>query len=174
MSYYRVQNCLPPFRLKALKDYVCERRADFEHALVTPPLPGFRIAKILYNPDIPRTIAYVIDQHLSLAAIALSVRTIGDRECQITRTPNGGYFRRHVDNGVGCDHRGLSYVLYFGSPIEGGELFLDIPGGGVTIDPCDNSIVVFPSDIPHEVLPVICGDAFTEGRFTVNGWIGKL
>lgn len=39
---------------------------------------------------------------------------------------------------------------------------------------CLNSIVVFPSDVPHEVLPVVCGDAVMAGRFTVNGWIGEI
>ena len=174
MSYYRVENCLPPKRLIALKEYVSTVSNKFKCATVTPPMHDFRLAKILDKPDLPQAIDLIIDKHLELAAIALCVRTDGFRECQITCTPNGGYFRRHIDNSGNLDRRGLAYVLYFGNPVIGGELFLDLPGGGVTIAPCDNSIVVFPAHLPHEVLPVVCGEAFLEGRFTVNGWIGKI
>lgn len=171
--YYRAENVLPPFRLLALSQWAEDNADRFEYAVVTPPLPGFRVAKVLYSPKLPQGIDFILDKHLDLASIALQVCLSGSRECQVTRTPDGGYFRRHTDDCEGLK-RGLAYVLYFGQPVKGGELFLDIPENPVTLEPCVNSIVVFPVSIPHEVLPVEAGKSFRDGRFTVNGWASKL
>ena len=172
-SYYRAENILPSNSLKALKDYVFDAESRFQPAKVTPVVPGFRVASVLFFPVLPTDIELIIQRHIELAAIAMSITLNSKIETQITHTPNGGYFKRHLDNTID-NWRTLSYVLYFGKSIECGELSIDIPGGRVQIAPCDNSIVVFPSNIHHEVLPVVCGDAFIDGRFTVNGWVGGL
>ena len=78
--------------------------------------------------------------------------------------------------------RKLSYVYYFyrdPRPFAGGDLLLyDATDAGrkpraafSRIDPTRNSIVFFPSDCWHEIIPVACGDEPEDGRFTVNGWI---
>ena len=42
------------------------------------------------------------------------------------------------------------------------------------IEPIGNSLVFFPSDYYHEVLPVHAnGDAFGNARFTINGWLHR-
>lgn len=173
MSYYRAENILPLCSLTALKDYVCTASDRFESANVIPYRPGFRMATVLHSPILPEGIASIIEKHIGLAAIALDLPNCSISETQITRTPNGGYFKKHTDNTVNKE-RVLSYVFYFGGPVAGGELCLEFPENPVTIAPCNNSIVVFPSDVPHEVLPVVCGDGFMAARFTVNGWISQL
>lgn len=172
-SYYRAENILPVKSLEALKSYVFSVEDGFQPAKVTPVVPGFRVASVLFFPVIPTDVKLLIQKHVELASIALSVTLSGKVETQITRTPNGGYFKRHIDNTID-NWRTLSYVFYFGESIKSGELSIDVPGSSIQIAPCCNSIVVFRSSVHHEVLPVVCGDAFTEGRFTVNGWVGGL
>ncbi|HEY9301476.1 MAG TPA: 2OG-Fe(II) oxygenase, partial [Phormidium sp.] len=42
------------------------------------------------------------------------------------------------------------------------------------IEPRNNSIVFFPSQCYHEVLPVTCvSQAFADSRFTINGWVRR-
>ncbi len=112
---------------------------------------------------------------------------LGEIERQLTAHGDGDFFEMHLDTGgvvlpEGGGRR-LSYVYYFNEEprgFEGGELRLydqvDEDGERIAADtytvvePKNNSIVFFPSDVPHEVCPVrATGDAGTT-RFTINGW----
>jgi Rps23 Pro-64 3,4-dihydroxylase Tpa1-like proline 4-hydroxylase len=74
----------------------------------------------------------------------------------------------------------LSAVYYFHrmpKAFSGGCLRLHRIGArpgdiGMDVTPIDNSLVVFPSWAPHEVLPVRClSGAFGDSRFAVNCWV---
>jgi Rps23 Pro-64 3,4-dihydroxylase Tpa1-like proline 4-hydroxylase len=110
---------------------------------------------------------------------------LGEIERQLTAHGGGGFFAPHVDTGhpIAASRR-ISCVYYFHvSPrrFTGGELRLYdtwiTPSGSTaagtytTLTPLDNSVVFFPSDAFHEVLPVRCEtDAFGDSRFTVTVW----
>jgi Rps23 Pro-64 3,4-dihydroxylase Tpa1-like proline 4-hydroxylase len=107
---------------------------------------------------------------------------------------DGAHFAAHTDIPIGTDHRDhgarfgkfdrlLSGVYYFHAEpkgFTGGELRLfrfgsdaaAEPGDWMDIPPEQNSLVVFPSWVRHQVLPVHCpSDAFSDSRFAVNCWM---
>jgi Rps23 Pro-64 3,4-dihydroxylase Tpa1-like proline 4-hydroxylase len=107
-------------------------------------------------------------------------------EMQITSSNDGDFFRMHSDDGQGpIASRKLTFVYFFHREpcaFQGGELHLHdgvregdryvSAGSCQTIVPQQNQIVFFPSSLPHEITPVKCPSrAFTDSRFTVNGWL---
>ena len=103
-----------------------------------------------------------------------------DIELQIAAHNDGGFFRRHGDTykGWGID-RVISAVYYFHrqpSVFSGGALRLyPLTGvGEVDIEPVHNRLVVFPSFVQHEVMPVSCPSGqFMDSRFAVNCWFRR-
>ena len=111
----------------------------------------------------------------------LDVRRI---ELKVTVHLHGGFYTVHRDDSPDENFRDrlVSYVCYFHRaprPFAGGDLLLHDAGraGGwpsrafSRIEPLCGSIVFFPSDCLHEIIPVACGAEFGDGRFTVNGWV---
>ena len=131
---------------------------------------------------------------LADVATRLGVQCFDERnvEVTITATLSGGFFTAHQDNGVRPDDpsytRTISYVYYFHrepKAFAGGELLLydtcfDAERAGFSsiafsrIEPVRNTLVLFPSDYFHEILPVH-GDSglLQDARFTVNGWVHR-
>lgn len=109
----------------------------------------------------------------------------GKVERQLTAHGAAGFFVPHVDTGHPIvASRRISCVYYFHPTprrYRGGELRLydtwDTPTGTTgaaswtTVTPEDNSLVLFPSDVFHEVRPVHPeSDAFADSRFAVTIW----
>ena len=105
-------------------------------------------------------------------------------ELKVTVHLNEGFYTVHRDDSPSGNFRDrlVSYVCYFHrapKPFGGGDLLLHDAGraGGnpsrafSRIEPLLGSIVFFPSDCLHEIIPVACGAEFGDGRFTVNGWV---
>jgi Rps23 Pro-64 3,4-dihydroxylase Tpa1-like proline 4-hydroxylase len=110
---------------------------------------------------------------------------------------DGAYYRRHSDVGPRNRHGGdaslpglpgdrvITAVYYFHNEpkgFDGGALRLypisrPAPGEAeryFDIPPEQNSLAVFPSWAPHEVLPVRCpSGSFADSRFAVNCWIRR-
>ena len=93
----------------------------------------------------------------------------------------GEFYAVHTDFDDGDPTpRVINYVYYLHrrpKSFSGGDLLLHdglVSSTFTRIDPLDNSIIVFPSGIPHEVTVVECdpGD-FGAGRFSVNGALCK-
>jgi len=122
----------------------------------------------------------------------LSYRPIEKFECQITSYCDGEYYKPHVDVVDVVDaespapnppvQRLIFYTYYLHSTpkkFTGGALrFLQRDGTSeaehpsCTIEPQNNRIVFFPSNILHEVTPVsMSGDDLEASRLSVNGWI---
>lgn len=102
---------------------------------------------------------------------------------------DGGHFAPHIDTFETFDRvRILSCVYYFAPTprrFSGGILRLHgFPTSSAksgtqlqTLDimPETNSLVIFPSWLRHEVLPVeVPSRAWTDGRFTINCWIHRV
>jgi len=95
--------------------------------------------------------------------------SLKDFEVHLTLYPAGSYYKRHIDQFKGDDHRRLSIILYLNNDWkseEGGQLCLHLPAGPLNIDPVAGRMVCFRSDtIEHEVLPA------TRDRLSITGWV---
>ena len=101
---------------------------------------------------------------------------------QVRTYQAGQFYTAHTDFDDGDPTpREINYVYYLHrqpKSFTGGDLLLHdgvVASTFTRIGPLDNSIVLFPSRIPHEVTLVECdpGD-FGAGRFSVNGALRKL
>lgn len=129
-----------------------------------------------------------------IAAPALSVLQVCEakvkpREFFITAYRDGGQIAEHIDTFNRLERlRILSCVYYFGvTPrrFRGGELRLyglprvpaverRPPSSFVDIEPDTDTLVVFPSWVGHEVMPVsVPSGAWLDSRFTINCWMHR-
>lgn len=111
---------------------------------------------------------------------------VGRIELQVTASSDGDYFRLHRDSSPD-DTREISFVYYFYREprrFSGGELRLyetRLIDGQLTpadhahtFSPRQDTLLLFPSQNDHEVLPVrVPSGEFSDSRFTVNGWIHR-
>lgn len=119
-----------------------------------------------------------------IAALRVTSFETSDVELELVAHNDGAHFTLHSDT-YNRDHasrgdRMLSAVYYFHrepKSFTGGALRLHrlgaAPGDpGTDIAPDQNSLVVFPSWGPHEVMRVECPSrAFADSRFAVNCWV---
>ena len=112
-------------------------------------------------------------------------------ELQIAAYGDGAHFAFHTDTGSGTSHaptrRMLTAIYYFySSPklFTGGDLRLynlrtqpgpdSDPTDFITIAPEHNTLLVFPSELGHEVTPIIQTTGnFADFRFVVNCWLHR-
>jgi SM-20-related protein len=109
-------------------------------------------------------------------ALYLGIRSV---EAHYARYQIGQFYAQHRDNPSGSDVRAISTVLYLNEgadPIDsslwrsewGGALrLIDARGTAEDILPTGNRLVVFQSDLPHEVLPA------TMTRRSIAGWLRR-
>lgn len=105
-------------------------------------------------------------------------------EIQLTAHNDGAFYKMHRDNNTpSTSARQLTFIYYFckqAKGFSGGEIRLfdslqDSDAAAeshIDIEPDDNSLLLFPSGVPHEVLEINCpSKAFENSRFTLNGWL---
>jgi predicted 2-oxoglutarate/Fe(II)-dependent dioxygenase YbiX len=108
--------------------------------------------------EVQRDIDVVRPQVAQFFGIALS----GEEGPGFLRYEHGGFYRRHCDIAADLNDsfpRRISIVVFLtsaGCGCEGGSLRLYTPET-LDIAPRAGMLVAFPSDIPHEVLPVTSG-----------------
>lgn len=173
--------------------YAVDKQLDFKPSVVyskgTQHVSDSRISLTLhdcgiYKNIIQEGIGKLIPEMIT--ALKLSRFNIGEIEVQFAAHGDGALFTAHIDTAVHEkteNPRVISAVYYLHSiprKFEGGNLRLHpIPIGEEDekpkdISPDNNSLLVFPSFAPHEVLPVIApGVDFKDWRFAVNCWIHK-
>ncbi len=109
-----------------------------------------------------------LDKMISYVSQSLFL-SLKDFEVHLTIYPAGTYYKRHLDQFRGDDHRRLSVIFYLNEgwkEEEGGQLRLHMPHGPLDIFPIGGRLVCFRSDkIEHEVLPA------TRDRLSITGWI---
>lgn len=110
---------------------------------------------------------------------------VADLETEFVAHGHGAFFARHIDTVIGAPAgrrpRMISTVYYFHRQpraFSGGELRLYEPMPGstaaITVAPEHDTLVAFPSFVPHEVLPVTCPpDDFMASRFSFNAWFRR-
>lgn len=104
-------------------------------------------------------------------------------ELQLVAHADGAHFSRHIDTFTERSAeaqkttRLLSAIYYFHVEprgFEGGELRVFAVQGDAYVDvvPSCDKLVLFPSFLPHEVLPVsVPSGAFRASRFAINLWL---
>lgn len=193
-QFIQIDNLLSQQQLEELLAYVFSIQDQFVDSGYErrPGYDDYRKSRLVYwFPPYQEQILDQIEDLLPKIAPTLQlppscVDDITGVEAQLTLHNHGNYYRVHNDNGSEeTASRFLTFVYYFYQEpkgFSGGELRLYNqtiapvgrvkPGGYIDIEPRNNSIVFFRSELMHEVLPVRCPSlAFTDSRFTVNGWV---
>lgn len=192
---------MPPFRV--LRDFLDADTVTglLDYTLANEPrfAPAGVARKI--NPAIRRS-KTVVDlgpyrEILSARLLALLAELIRELrvdafepskiELELVAHGDGAFYKRHKDTQTAIydeveSIRALSGVYYFHSQpkaFSGGALRLYAIGGDVEkdfadIEPLHNSLLIFPSWAPHEVLPVRSPSMrFRDSRFAINCWFHR-
>ena len=183
----------------ALLDYVTAREADFRPSMLRDRESGQRRIdasrlECLCLRDLGPLKAPIETFVRKIAAPALAQLhliepAVEPREFEIATYGDGGHFVAHIDTRETSNRvRILSCVYYFATTprrFSGGELrlhgFPTLSGADngsparVDIVPETDTLVVFPSWLRHEVLPVRQpSGAWADRRFSINCWIHRL
>ena len=154
-----------------------QKRSDLRISLTLKDLGPYK--KIMQ--DSIREVIPVLTESLKITRFE-----VGDIDMEFAAYGDGALFKSHIDTAVHKkteNPRVISAVYYFHSSpkrFEGGNLrfYALLIGKGDEISkdilPDNNSLLAFPSFVPHEVLPVTAPEAdFKDWRFAVNCWIHK-
>ncbi|MCF0069601.1 2OG-Fe(II) oxygenase [Dyadobacter sp. CY261] len=122
-----------------------------------------------------------------LEALEVPSFPVATIELNLAAHGDGAFFKTHIDTAIHektQTRRMISAVYYLHSQprkFTGGNLVIHpLPIGtendeSKEIIPENNSLAVFPSFSPHEVLPIIAPNLpFKDWRFAVNCWIHKV
>ena len=190
--FVRVRNFLPPDEHRALLALALNGRERFvasgtiDHGYIADNVrrllqPDARIPDEVRSGFVPRLRRLVEDTLPRLGMAGLGEYRI---EVQVNACLAGGFHHPHSDRGGDLEQQpdvrrlDCSYHLHRQpKSFRGGDLLLHDGEAADTftrIEPLDNSIVLFPGHIPHEVTLVECdpGD-FGAGRFSVDGALRK-
>jgi Rps23 Pro-64 3,4-dihydroxylase Tpa1-like proline 4-hydroxylase len=158
-------------------------RGFTDPAVATAVLAERRSARFIHAPEwLYQLLNERFRLHLPfiLDSLAYPAYELDWLEAQITASNDGDFFARHNDDhDANMPRRETTYVYFCHKEpriFEGGELVVHPPAGAhgapIRIQPARNSVVLFPSSLTHEILPVRCPSRnFAHSRFTVNGWL---
>lgn len=108
---------------------------------------------------------YALVQHLNRTCF-LGMKDI---EAHMAYYPAGTFYKRHTDRFRQHSHRVLSFVCYLNrnwQPIDGGVLRMYMPDDTISdLEPLEGRLVVFRSELEHEVLPT------SRERYSITGWM---
>lgn len=193
LPYVVLGNFLGVAREALLKNVVARAR-DFERATVHPldndrPVVDERMRRGAVLQDVSFFAKDFVERLKGALPPALKRLGahgfgVGDIEVQVTASSDGDYYRMHRD-ADSLSTRELTFVYFFYDEprrFSGGELRLYDNRGtsgahadaSQLLSPRQDTLVIFPSGMPHELLPVrVPSKEFGDSRFTVNGWIHR-
>jgi SM-20-related protein len=180
---------LPPDDHAALLDWALTNEARFSPATLAGGLVEPEVRRAASLRDLG-PLAAPLDARVRaavpgwIAALRVTPFDIHEIELELAAHNDGAHFQLHSDTYASHQpargDRMLSAVYYFHRApkrFEGGCLRLHRIGAqpgdeGLDIPPEQNSLVVFPSWGPHEVMRVSCPSGeFADSRFAVNCWV---
>lgn len=196
-SHVCIEDFLTPEENRQLLDYAMANEPHFEGSSVVvdtgrEQVTKYRKSRVFFaikDSSWPAVFINRLKLHLPhiLATLGRNGFRFDSTEIQLTASNDGDYFKRHADadkNHKEVASRVITFVYYLSKiprPYSGGNLLIygdagpsAHPGGSdvTSIAPDNNMLVVFPSDRLHEVDIVRCPSrAFSDSRFTVNGWL---
>jgi SM-20-related protein len=185
--YVVLRDFLDEETVAGLLDYALSRQADFAPTLLGSSTvnTSIRVSAGLRDLGIHRqTLESKIRELVPklIAQLQVTPFEASGFESELVAHGDGAFYKRHTDTQVARYHdvkeiRVLSCVYYFRAEpkaFSGGALRLYAIGRGgnyVDIAPERNTLLVFPSWAPHEVMPVICpSQRFADSRFAINCW----
>ena len=92
---------------------------------------------------------------------------LNDMEAHLAVYQAGGFYKRHSDRHQKSSSRRLSLVLYLNETwqeSDGGQLVIYLENETIEVAPLAGRMVVFMSEMEHEVLPT------NINRYSVTGW----
>jgi len=195
MNFYRYENFLQPHVSEDLLTYCLKNEINFKQATIHDGAVNsvnkeYRKSFVFRDlGDFKCIIKEEIGKLLPDIYRKLMIKPfeVKSYELELAAHGDGAFFKEHIDTLTGkLDNdkaRTISIVYYFFSEpkqFEGGELqinpveFMEGDDEPVILAPINNSLIVFPSFSPHEVLPIKLRDPeFKSWRFTVNCWLYK-
>jgi SM-20-related protein len=188
--YLMIHDFLDENMVAGLLEYTIAHEAAFQPTMVghkkgnADPAIRVSLATRDFGPFKPilkaKFLAFVPDLVAKLKIDAVAMPKL---ELQLVAHGDGAFYKRHIDTKTASDAnaiRLLSGVYYFHvqpKAFTGGALRLYAIGDPAMttfadIEPEHNTLLVFPSWIPHEVMPVSCpSHRFVDSRFAINCWI---
>jgi SM-20-related protein len=195
---------LPPYRVFAqffqaafvdrLLDHAISNRSRFQPSTISNASEFDPSKRISHRLSDLGTLAPEIESRLmSMAPSLMSGLHVTPfepvrYEIEMVVHGDGAFYTTHVDTdiapGARTDmHRMVSGVYYFNAEpkrFSGGALRLysfgqfDSNSRFIEIEPIHNTLVVFPSWVLHEVMPVRCPSRkFLHSRFAINCWLWR-
>lgn len=104
-------------------------------------------------------IKQIINRHFYLG--------LNEVEAHLAIYKAGGFYKRHSDRHQISSSRRISLVLYLNETWQerdGGKLKIYLPNESIEVSPLAGRMVVFMSEIEHEVLPT------QVDRYSITGW----
>jgi SM-20-related protein len=192
--YHIIENFFGQALIDQLIDYVLENQGRFEESTVGSSEGRIdqevRVSSILR--DFGPLKAEVKSLFKAAFPVALEQLRMPDFELygterEIVAHGNGAFYNRHIDTFTGAGEfsvRALTAVYYFHAQpkkFQGGEIRLlplrnsEVDSAYLDIDPINDRLLLFPSWVPHQVMPVITESVdFKDSRFAINCWYHKL
>jgi SM-20-related protein len=187
--YIRIPSFLTEDENRTVLNYALGKQSSFEASTVDTGVSGYRQSQVIFRLDdlgvtFEQRIREILPEVLKYFGLPLPSKATF--ETQLSSHNDGGYFKIHNDNGSPrTANRLLTYIYYFHrqpSAFTGGKLRLydsKIEARAwvaaetfIELEPENNALLMFPSRLMHEVLPISCRSrAFADGRFTLNGWV---
>ncbi len=161
-----------------LLKFVLAHEADFATAAFGRPplLPGFAAFSGLFRDSLRSLVPQLV------TAFGIGAFPVGEIDCALAVQRDGAGLAQQYPEGAGV----ISYLYCFHGEagefsggafrLYGGRVGDGRPEGApvAEIEPKNNSILLFPSHCPHEVLPLRCAsDRFAEARFAVFGAVRR-
>ncbi|NJO46258.1 MAG: hydroxylase [Oscillatoriales cyanobacterium RM2_1_1] len=192
-DYVHIDNFLSEQNNQEILEIALSKSDQFVSSTTTTRADNYRQSSILYATLFPDFYELMRNQLLAalpatLAQLRIPNFPVAQVEMQLTAHNDGCFYKIHNDSGSAETlTRTITYVYYFyqePKQFSGGELRLYetefqagcaiAPGKFRSIEPRNNSIVLFDSRCKHEVMPVICPSRkFDHSRFTLNGWFRR-
>jgi SM-20-related protein len=190
--YVVLRDFLDNSEVAGLLDYALSRQSGFEPTRVDAKAvnPSIRVSTGLrdlgrYRKIIKEKILAIVPE--LIARLQVTPFASPRLETELVAHGDGAFYKPHIDTQTAQyenveEIRVLSGVYYFFAEpkaFSGGELRLYAIGGDadrnfIDIEPECNSLLVFPSWAPHEVLPVHCPSGrFMDSRFAINCWLHR-
>ena len=190
--YFVLRDFLDQATVAGLLDYALSRQSDFAPTRLGSKAvnPSIRISTGLrelggYRDLLKAKILSVVPMLIS--KLQVTPFAASKLETELVAHGDGAFYKRHIDTQTALyddvnQIRVLSGVYYFHTEpkvFTGGALRLYAVGGTkgenfADIEPVNNSLLVFPSWAPHEVMPVSCpSKRFIDSRFAVNCWVHR-
>ncbi len=200
----KVFDKLPPYYLREdflgrelvarLLDYALNNHARFQQSTVGITENervnlDWRVSSIMWDfgdlkPELKACFKRVLPdaiQHLKLSAFELY-----KTELELVAHGNGAFYNTHIDTAIDKNDetvRVLTAVYYFHAEpkvFSGGNIrLLPIRNSPeeqnyIDIEPCNDRLLIFPSWVPHRVMPVLSESTdFKDSRFAINCWYRK-